>query len=187
MNLTPKEIVLTDEELIHLLKTDERAAVKEIYKKYWGSLLDYAFSFTRDKAEAKDIVQEVFVRMVVNEHLQGIKDSLKSYLFTCVKRDCVRFLRTRFSTVTLNDSYHEFLSSTHRENTAQPVQLKELELHFEKELSYLPTRLRQVFELSRHQGLNSREISIQLGTSSQTVRNQLSQVIRILREKLRSY
>lgn len=187
MNFISKNIVLTDEELIGLLRADEPEAVKEIYKKYWGSLLEYAFSFTRDKAEAKDIVQEVFVRMVVNEHLQGIQVSLKSYLFTCVKRDCVRFLRTRFSTVTLNDSYHEFLSSTHRENAAHPVQLKELEFHFEKELSYLPTRLRQVFELSRHQGLNSREISMQLGTSNQTVRNQLSQVIRILRQKLGSY
>lgn len=187
MNLTPKEIVLSDEELIDLLKTDEAEAVKEIYKKYWGSLLEYAFSFTRDQAEAKDIVQEVFVRMVVNEHLQGIQVNLKAYLFISVKRDCVRFLRTRFSTVTLNDSYHDFLSSTHRENTAHPVQLKELEFHFEKELSYLPIRLRQVFELSRHQGLNTREISVQLGTSNQTVRNQLSQVIRILRQKLRSY
>jgi RNA polymerase sigma factor (sigma-70 family) len=187
MNVTKTDTVYTDEELIDLLRSDEVEAIKGIYRKYWDVLLDHAFSFTRDEAEAKDIVQDVFVRMVVDEHLKKIKSNLKSYLFVCVRRDCIRFLRNKFSSVSLNDSFHQFLASTHNEHSAHPVILKELQFHYEKELAFLPPRLKQVFELSRDQGLSSKEISLQLGLSDQTVRNQLSQVIRILKTKLQLY
>lgn len=184
MKITKTDTGYTDEELIHLLNRDEAEALKGIYRKYWESLLDYSFSFIRDEAESKDIVQEVFVRLVVKDHLKGIQSNLKSYLYLSVKRDCIRYLRNKFSSVALNDSFHQFLSSTHNEHTAQPIMLKELEYSYEKELTKLSPRLRQVFELSRTQGLSSREISLQLGLSDQTVRNQLSQVIRILKRKL---
>jgi len=184
MKVTKTDIEYTDEELINLLSRDEAAALKGIYRKYWEVLLDYTFSFIRDEAESKDIVQDVFVRLVVKEHLKGIQSNLKSYLYLSVKRDCIRYLRVKFSSVTLDDSFHQFLASTHNEHTAQPMMLKELEYSYEKELTKLSPRLRQVFELSRTQGLSSREISLQLGLSDQTVRNQLSQVIRILKRKL---
>ena len=187
MNLTKTDTVDTDKELIDLLISDEVQAVKGIYKKYWDALLDYAFSFTRDEAEAKDLVQDVFVRMVVDQHLKNVKSNLKAYLFITVKRDCIRFLQNKFSSVSLNDSFLQFLASTHNEHSAHPVMLKELECSYEKELTKLSPRLRQVFELSRIQGLSSREISLQLGLSDQTVRNQISHVIGILKRKLPIY
>lgn len=187
MNVTKTDTAYTDEELINLLTLDEAQAIKAIYQRYWDVLLNYAFGFTWDEAAAKDIVQDVFVRMVVKDHLKGIQSNLRSYLYLSVKRDCIRFLRTKFSSVTLNESFHQFLSSTHNEHAAHPIQLKELEISYEKELTNLSPRLRQVFELSRIEGLSSKEISLQLGVSDQTVRNQLSQVIRILKRKLQLY
>lgn len=187
MKVTKTDTAYTDEELIHLLTLDEAEALKGIYRKYWDVLLDYAFSFIRDEAASKDIVQDVFVRMVVKNHLRGVQTNLRSYLYLSVKRDCIRLLRTKFSSVTLNDSFHQFVTSTHSEHTAHPTMLKELECSYEKELTKLSPRLREVFELSRIQGLSSREISLQLGLSDQTVRNQLSQVIRILKRKLQLY
>lgn len=187
MNVTKTDTAYTDEELINLLTLDEAQALKGIYNKYWEILLDHAFSITRDTAAAKDIVQDVFVRLVVKDHLKGIQSNLRSYLYLSVKRDCIRFLRNKFSSVTLNDSFHQFLTTTHSEHTAHPIMLKELECAYEGELTRLSPRLRQVFELSRIQGLSSREISLQLGLSDQTVRNQLSQVIRTLKRRLQLY
>jgi RNA polymerase sigma-70 factor (ECF subfamily) len=177
----------TDEELINLLTLDEAQAIKAIYQKYWDVLLNYAFGFIWDEAAAKDIVQDVFVRMVVKDHLKGVQSNLRSYLHLSVKRDCIRHLRTKFSAVTLNESFHQFLSSTHNEHAAHPILLKELEVSYEQELTNLSPRLRQVFELSRIEGLSSKEISMQLGVSDQTVRNQLSQAIGILKRKLQLY
>lgn len=174
----------TDEELIELLSLDEEEALKGIYRKYWEALSDYAFSLTGDEAQSKDIVQEVFLRVMVKDYLKGIQTSLKSYLFLTVKRDCVRFLRTQLPTETLDNSFDQFLVSTHTEHSAHPMMLKELEFHYEKELAGLPPRLKEVFELSRKQGFNSKEISLQLGLSDQTVKNQITHVLRILRGKL---
>ena len=187
MNVSKTDTARTDEELIRLLALDEAEAIKSIYGKYWEALLDYAFSFTRDEAEAKDIVQDVFVRIVVKEHWKGIRTNVKAYLYLCVKRDCIRFLRNKFSAKVLDNSFNQFTASTHSEHAAHPTILKELEFHYEKEVAGLPPRMKEVYELSRKQGLNSREISMQLGLSDQTVRNQLSQVIRILKRKLQLY
>ena len=187
MNPPKNDTTYSDDQLIKWLTLDEAEAIKAIYHKYWNVLLDFAFSFTRDEAEAKDIVQDVFVRLVVKEHLKAIQSNLKSYLYLSVKRDCIRHLRSKFSSVTLNESFDQFVASTHNEHSAHAIMLKELEFHYERELTHLPPRLKEVFELSRKQGLNSREISLQLGLSHQTVRNQLSQVIRILKRKLQLY
>jgi RNA polymerase sigma factor (sigma-70 family) len=187
MNVTKTDTAYTDEELIDLLTLDEAEALKVIYNKYWEILLDYAYSFTHDLAAAKDIVQDVFVRMVVKEHFKGIQTNLKSYLQLSIKRDCIRFLHSKFSAVTLDESFNEFRAATHKEHSAHPILLKELEFHYEKELAGLSPRLKQVFELSRIQGLSSREISLQLGLSDQTVRNQISHVIGILKRKLPIY
>ncbi|MBN9380385.1 MAG: sigma-70 family RNA polymerase sigma factor [Chitinophagaceae bacterium] len=178
----------TDEELIELLSRDEAEAIKGIYRKYWNELLDYAFGLIHDEAQAKDIVQEMFVRMVAKEYLKGIQSSLRSYLFLSVKRDCVRFLQREPAIETLDtsleDSFERFISATHKDHSAHSIILKELELHYEKELSGLPLRMKQVFELSRKQGFSSREISIRLEVSDQTVKNQITNALRILRGKL---
>jgi len=63
---------------------------------------------------------------------------------------------------------------------------RELNLIIEKEIQALPPRMREVFMLSRNEGLTHKQIAQRLGTSEQTVTTQIRNSLKVLRLKLGS-
>src|SRR5690606_28396009 len=64
---------------------------------------------------------------------------------------------------------------------------KELAEQIEKEVSFLPPKMREVFELSRKEYLTHKEIAIRLSLSDQTVKKQIHKALKILKPKLRIF
>ncbi len=177
----------SDLEMLSLLGTDFRRGYELIYKKYWSPLLKFAFGFVRDKEQANDIVQEVFIQLMEKEYLLGVRSNLSSYLYITIKRSCIVSLRNKLETVDIEELMDSFLSSTHPEHTSHSILVKELELGMEKELASLPPRVKEIFKLSRDNGLSSKQISLELGISDQSVRNQISRAIHHLKLKIGTY
>ncbi|NQT01589.1 MAG: sigma-70 family RNA polymerase sigma factor [Planctomycetes bacterium] len=98
--------MLEDKLLLWRFKHGSREAFRLIYEKYADGLLTLAANLLNDKADAEDVVQDVFisfVRSVQKFHLRG---SLKGYLATCVanrSRDYLRKNRRR-QTLTVNQA-----------------------------------------------------------------------------------
>jgi RNA polymerase sigma-70 factor (ECF subfamily) len=69
-------------------------------------------------------------------------------------------------------------------NPADQLTYKEQESALRAYISGLSGRMRDVFLLSRDEGLPHAEISRRLNLSSQTVRNQISKALKTLREKM---
>jgi RNA polymerase sigma-70 factor (ECF subfamily) len=63
----------------------------------------------------------------------------------------------------------------------------ELRLAIKKSLEKLSPRCREIFELSRLNGLSNKEISDKLGMSKRTVELQISNSLKILRKELVEY
>ena len=63
----------------------------------------------------------------------------------------------------------------------------ELEDRIRASISTLPGRCREIFELSRYDGLSYGEIARQLDISVKTVENQMTKALKILREQLSRY
>ena len=73
---------------------------------------------------------------------------------------------------------------------ATPLQLteyKELEEYVNAAIEQLPTRCRQVFVLSRHEGKRYKEIAELMGISVKTVENQMLKALRVLRQTVKKY
>ncbi|MDO7743049.1 MAG: sigma-70 region 4 domain-containing protein, partial [Pedobacter sp.] len=73
---------------------------------------------------------------------------------------------------------HDFNYADHR------IRERDLATIIEKEISCLPAKMREVFELSRKSHLSHKEIAILLDLSELTVRTQVKKALRILRLKL---
>ena len=67
------------------------------------------------------------------------------------------------------------------------IESMELEEKINEALASLPEKCREIFELSRFEGLKYSEIATQLDISVKTVENQMSKALKILREKLLKY
>jgi RNA polymerase sigma-70 factor (ECF subfamily) len=68
------------------------------------------------------------------------------------------------------------------ENPDQELMMKELQEHINTILEKLPERSREVFLLSRHEGLKNREIAEKLNISIKVVERHIGRALKALRE-----
>jgi RNA polymerase sigma-70 factor (family 1) len=175
---------LTDTDL--LCAKDEQKAFRELYDKYWEPLYKNALYRLGSDADAQDMVQEVFIGLWRNKNsIQNI-GSLSAYLFTALKYTIIkRIYRQAKKGIMVPLSVEEL---EHVELTTEELlQYKELQSVIANEVANLPTRMQQVYHLSRNELLSTKEIAQRLNLSEQTVKNTLSAALKRLREKLAHY
>lgn len=177
---------LNDSELVSLLKKNDDRAYNEIYQRYKWVLFLHALKRIRNREEAKDIVQELFITLWDKRREMEIKGHLSGYLFTAVRNRVIKFIsHQQVESVyisSLGNSINAGICITDhrtRENNLAEI--------IEKEIQDLPEKMRQVFILSRKHNLSHKEISAQLGIEETTVKRQISNALKILRTKLGLY
>lgn len=172
----------TDQELLDLLKQDDRSAYTEIYHRYKFILHNHAWNKLREREEAQDILQEVFTNLWVKRATLTISSNLSGYLYSAVRNRVLDHyshneVKLKYVNGMKPDLEHE-VATDHR---VRENQLKEL---IEREIAALPPRMREVFEMSRKQHMTYKEIAETLGTSEETVKKQVSGALKTLRVKL---
>lgn len=172
-----------DEELFSLLKKGDHDAFTEIYNRYSGVLYAHTLKRLQDPEDAMDIVHELFTYLWQKKEEIEITSYLSGYLYTSVRNRVINKIAHKDITSKYYDfkksSFHYMVSST--DHLVREKQLSEI---IEKEISVLPERMRQVFELSRFQHLSHKEIADRLNIKELTVKKQVNKALRILRIKL---
>jgi len=169
-----------EDELLAALKAGDEIAFSEIYQRYYTPLRIEAYYRLRSDNEAEDVVQDVFTSLWARK--ATLPDIFfKQYLFQAVRNRCVDKLRKQ----TTRQHYTTYIQeqpapATH--NT--PIEHKELSNQLKAVIACIPTAQRRVFELSYLEDKTHRQISEELGTSLQTVKNNLTTALKTLRNKL---
>jgi len=173
----------SDEELVALLKKNDHAAFTEIYDRYSPSLLAQVNYMLRDEDVAKDLIQELFFTIWIKaDHIRN-DARLGGYLYIAAQNQVLKYIqRSKFQNDYLQ-SLARFSTELHN-NTAEAIDEKELRKLIEHYVSELPDKTRKIFELSRQSNLSCREIAEEMGIAEQTVKNQLSIALKILKDKM---
>ena len=135
----------------------------------------YALRITGDTGEAEDIVQEAFIRAWERISEGGEIADFKPFMYMSVRNGCVSLLRGRLRTVELEAM---------PEPTAEAVDTSERDARVWRAIGALPERCREIFLMSKRDGLSNDEIASELGISLQTVKNQMSKAFARLRDEL---
>ena len=175
--------IYTDNELFDLLKSGDKSALTEIYKRYHGILYAHAYRRFPDREDVRDIVQEIFIALWKNRGTLTITSSLSAYLYTAVRSRVLNVFRNRKVRDAYMQSLQDFMD-TGAELVDDKLREKELLQLIEKEVASLPPQMRLIFEMSRFQEKSHKEIAEELDISPQTVRTQVRNALRILRVKL---
>lgn len=172
----------SDSELIILLRSGNTAAYTEIYKRYTGILYSHAYAKLQDREEAKDAIHELFTVLWLKRQDIAIDTNLSGYLYCAVRN---RVLNTISHKKVASTYFSQQVNSKGFEAaTDHLVREKELAQLIEKEISGLPLKMREVFELSRKNNLTRKEIAVQLNLSEKTVKNQINNALKVLRVKM---
>lgn len=171
--------------LIREMKGGNEGAFDFFFKYYYPGLCVFAQRKIHIPIEdAKNIVQDVFVKFWNDREKIDIKYSVRSYLFTSVKNKCLDFIKKPHQL----DSGEAFPGnfSTGDEPYEMYV-LSELQQLFNESLQKLPDHCRAIFELSRFEMKKNAEIASILNISEKTVENQMTKALKILKRELHDY
>ena len=172
----------TDSQLASLLKKGDRDAFTAIYERFFGVLYIHAFNRLKDKDEAKDTIQDLFIKLW-NKRDSVDFTNLSNYLYTAVRN------------AVMNVVSHKAVKSKYISALPQSIviadcitdhRLRERQLAdiINKKIELLPPKMREVFQLSRFHNLSHKEIAEQLGISEQSVRSHVKNALKILRIRL---
>jgi RNA polymerase sigma-70 factor (ECF subfamily) len=170
----------SDEKLSILLFEGNNGAFEEIFNRYWLKLYGAALKRVKCHEVAEEIIQNLFTILWAKRESIQIHKSLAAYLFTSVRYMVFNHIQKEIVRDSYKDSFQA--SNVYCDNsTEETVFLNELIRNFEKEVKYLPSQCRSVFELSRKENKTNREIAEVLGISEKTVEGHLTKAIKQLR------
>ncbi|WP_052496291.1 RNA polymerase sigma factor [Pedobacter lusitanus] len=174
---------ISDSDLINLLKKEDRKAFNEIYRRYAGNLINFASSKLYSLDDARDLIQDLFTTLWADRHKILITSSIQSYLFTAVRYKVIDKIRKNVT----REEYVMIIQSLviHPDyNPEKELEAKDLKKVMDLAILKLPPRTREIYELSRNEYQSITDIASKLNLSEQTVKNQLTTAMKILREAL---
>ena len=155
---------------------------EKLFRSFFPPLMVFAKKILVDEDDAREVVQQVFISVWEKRQEIDLSTSLKSYLFTSVHNRSLNMLRDRkkFSPAQVPDVAGDW-------DVSSVIESMELEEKIMEVIGSLPGKCREIFELSRFEGLKYSGIAERLKISPKTVENQMSKALKILREKLSKY
>ncbi|AYL95428.1 RNA polymerase sigma-70 factor [Mucilaginibacter celer] len=173
---------LSDEELLQLLVEQDTLAFSEIYNRYWSKLIAMAYSHTKEKFAAEEIVQDIFLSVWTRRDIIRI-DSLKAYLATAVKFSVFKhqYNKNR-QTKVLGELPHQAAPLTD-----EIVHAKFLEEYINGIVEELPEKCRLIYKHSRHKGMSAKDIAQEMSIAEKTVEAHLTKALKTLRLNLKGF
>jgi len=173
----------TDQQLLDLIRTDNRGAFTELYNRYWDKTYAAALHRLNDEHEAEEVVQEVFLSIWQRRATLQLTHTVATYLAVAIKYKVINHLAKQHRRQLQHDEL-TITSPIVADSTADWLHEKELRQLLQKTISQLPEKCRIVFLLSRDENKTYAEIAAELNISQKTVEAHMSKALRELRETL---
>jgi len=170
---------------------DGKDGFKNIFQQFFQPLYHLSSHYLEDHDEAKEVVQDAFVKLwEVRQNLDE-DSNIRNFLFTLVKNNCLNLLKRK----QLLLKHHEKLKWMEMHYQYESLsrmgddylEFNELKDKIDLAVKNLPEHCRVVFEMSRFEELKNREIAEKLGVTQKTVEAHLTKALKILRNELKDY
>ena len=169
-----------EEDLIRRINDGDERAFKLVFDLYYRPLTLFAMKYVREVEDAKEIVQEFFVRMWSKRDTLDIRFSLRIYLYRSVRNACLNFIASdKVEKKRMMGYQHPEVSN---DNALEHMMAAEQEELLMRAIDNLPEKCRQIFVMSRMNRLSHQAIATQLNLSVKTVETQISIALKRLAE-----
>ena len=174
-----------DKNLAAELARGNQKAFETIFARHYPSLCVYAGQLLNDREMGEETVQHLFVKIWEKRFSLSINTSLEHYLFRAVRNRCFNHLQHQ----KIKNRYaKQMLANADIEVKTEDYYLEPgLKNAIEKALGLLPPKRKEIFRLSREEGLKYKEIADRLDISVKTVEAQMGLALKFLREQLKDF
>jgi RNA polymerase sigma-70 factor (ECF subfamily) len=171
--------------LVKRLIENDKNALDGLYHYYYPRLYYFIKGFLKVEDEVDDVIQDVFVKLWENRNNITSVETFNSWVFTVTKNEVISLFRSKIKKAEFETRIRETVIQTEI-FTDTMLEYNEIKGRVDQLIEQLPEKRRQIFKLSREQGLSQKEIANQLGISVKTVEDHMMHAIRFMRENLKS-
>jgi RNA polymerase sigma-70 factor (ECF subfamily) len=189
----------SDQVVIERAQAGDRGAFEELVHRYDRDVLRLALNILHSAEDARDVYQEVFLKIYRNLHHFRSECSFYTWIYRIVTNVCLDHLRRRrcrpevqapvATTVSHEgaagpDFFDRQRDTRAQDNPERSLMGREIGARIADALEMLSPRERMIFEMKHYQGLKLRAIGEALGTTEDTVKTSLFRATRKLRAQL---
>jgi RNA polymerase sigma-70 factor (ECF subfamily) len=166
--------------LLKDIKERKVDAFEEIYHLYYSKLTIFAQSIVYQQDIAEDIVQDIIYNLWENATKQNISSSVKAYLYTAVRNNCINHLRH----LKVVDNYRlKEMEAITISSSYEMIDDEELISKIKNAIEDLPEKCKQTFKMAVIQDMKYKEIAEELDLSINTIKDHIKRAYRIIREQ----
>jgi RNA polymerase sigma-70 factor (family 1) len=181
MNKTPEneEIILVNQ----MIQGDFKA-FGMLYEKYFDNLLLFTIKMVKVRAEAEEIVQNLFIKIWLRREKIDEAQNFKSYIYRIAINDVYNYTKKKAVERAYSEHVKHNLSDLEHK-TLNDIYYSDLVLQIGNLVQQMPPQRRQVFQMNKEQGLSNDEISLVLNISKRTVENHMYRAISFLKQHIK--
>ena len=167
------------------IRAGDEGAFDSVFRAHYPHLVRMGESIVRERALAEEIAQEVMLELWRRRESLAVEQSFRAYLIRSTRNRALNHIRHQ--RVVSREAEAAALESPTSPSAEDVVLGLELERAVRRAIDGLPVNAREVFLLSREQGLKYTEIALVLEISVKTVEKRMGQALSELRDRLAAW
>lgn len=175
------KVTKSNQELILLIRNGDRVAFYNIYERYCKRLNGFVLKYIKQETDAEEIVQEVFIKVWEARDKIDAYSSFESFLFTIAYNATMSLFRKRVSEKKYIEHIKSLQQVENAPNIIDEIHFNELNEMVQTLLNELTPRQKEIFQLSREEGLTHEEIAKKLNISVNTVKKHIVNTLAFLK------
>jgi len=186
-----------DIKIVKKVLNGEPQYFEELVSKYQGSIIRTCYKFVKNEQDAKDIAQEVFIKIYNNLSCYKEYSKFSTWIYRITVNTCLNHLRKKdllnisfcddFKTESENELRQGMFNAGGHQNPEEAVVAKEVKMLLETELESLGERGKHISGYRIKYGMPFKKIADKVGGTEASARMSFSRVRKKLTEKLMQY
>ena len=162
---------MDETELILKFKQGDKFAFRQLVEKYQDSVINTCYRFLRNKEEAEEVAQDVFLKVYLSANTYQPKTKFSTWLFRIVVNVCLNQVRDKkkFSFSQLEEN----LPAPTEEQPDKSLEREELKKLVKEAIDSLPENQRTVILLNQYEGFSYQDTAKILDCSVSAVESRL--------------
>ena len=174
--------MIEERDLLERIKKDDEEAFRQIFDFYIKKVYQFVYGYLKNTPESEDVTQNIFQKIWEKRNMIDTTKSFGGFLFTIAYRSVIDHIRkesakkqwTKMGIADMEESV-SYLTADSLQNNHH------LESLYQKALNALSQKRKEVFVLSRHEGMSNKEIAEKLQISEKTVENHMTAALSALK------
>jgi RNA polymerase sigma-70 factor (ECF subfamily) len=178
-------VLLQEKILILELKLGNGKALEELYFRYHARLYNFFYKIIRNTHEAEGLLQEVFITIWENKERLDENKSFSAFIFRIARNKALNIIKQKL----IQKVYRKYILDEHKDymDLRTDIESREFMDLIQKSIDALPERTKEIFLLSRNDGITYKEIAQRLNITENVVDHEIRKALKKIKVFLRKY